>query len=162
MILLPTSGRGIVILSNSNDLLVGNRLMKTIFASTMKILTGEPPADQDGADYLSQHLVFNAIYLAIFLGAALPAVGLKRWVKTVQQRKTWRVVFWDLLAHLAYPLGLAAIPYVLGYPYFLMRGYIPDLYLVWMTAIGIALITGVIKAGWWLRHRRHVRPSGPA
>jgi CubicO group peptidase (beta-lactamase class C family) len=67
MYLFPKSGIGITLLTNTNDYLVGNKIMDKVFLEILKVYMGEEPDKLNGNSYWVKHLCVDCIYLIFLL-----------------------------------------------------------------------------------------------
>lgn len=147
MFILPESGIGVVVLANTNDYLVTQNLMNTISGSLVLMLLGEAPVAISGGKYMMAHLLLNSVYLVLFVMALWPLLRLKRYKVKQQTRQLSMVLLRIGLLHLAVPTFLLLLPpLLLATPLWVVRSYVPDLFLVLLTTSSLLYLGGVLKA----------------
>ncbi|MDR0284005.1 MAG: beta-lactamase family protein [Propionibacteriaceae bacterium] len=162
MFILPESGIGVVILINNADFLVGQRMMSRLFHGVLQDFAGERQLTSPRAGYWTQHIVVDVALLLLLATVVVPLARVRRWTKKVRERgsrRAWTIV-WLTWWHVAWPTGLLLSPLVIGYPYFVLRGFSPDSFLVLVTTTGVAYATGVLKLVLWWRCTTPTRGTG--
>lgn len=146
MFILPKSGIGGVILVNTNDYLVANSIMDdNIRKSLILMLTGNAPININEHKYLTSHLLLDSSYLVIFLVALSPLLLLKRYKRKLSVVKRNRTIIIIGILHLIFPTALILSPYIFATPLWVVRDYVPDLFLVLVISASFLYISGVIK-----------------
>ena len=95
--LLPDSDIGVALTVNANDYLVGTDFADRVGWAVIEILTGDEHGEIGEHEYLLRHLMFDAIYLAVFATAVIS-------LTTVRSKKNGAVSL--VLLHLVLPLLL--------------------------------------------------------
>lgn len=146
MFILPESETGGVILMNCNDYLVANALIDKIFKGVLSLLLDEEPQYIGAFDYDIKHLILNSIYLAITAICLLPLVLIGRWEKRclTGSRKN-KIIAGIILLHVLVPTMLLIFPPVVGVPYAVVKGFVPDVYIILTGNAILAYCTGIIK-----------------
>jgi hypothetical protein len=140
--LLPEEQMGIVLLTNANNRLTGERMRALIDGVTSLVLGRQPAPVESGGSVLV--LIFQ-----IVVGLALVQLGviawsmrtIRRWAREPMRRPQGVVaVIWHVLVPLLFHLLLALI-FLVGLPLALLGESMPDLGTV-------AIVSGVIGLGW--------------
>lgn len=145
MFILPKRGIGIVLLMNTNDYLVTNGMVDKISGSLVYMLMGGNPIEISKTTYLTSHLFFNGIYLAIVIVAFLPLLFLKRYKKKLSSHKASRILPALGILHIIFPTVLLLFPRLIETPLWVVRYFVPDLFLVLITSATLLYIGGFIK-----------------
>jgi CubicO group peptidase (beta-lactamase class C family) len=145
MFILPESGIGGVILVNTNDYLVANNMIDNIRKSLILMLTGNAPVNIDEHRYLISHLLLDIGYLVIFLAAVLPLLLLSRYKRELPYVKRNRAIIKIGIQHLVLPTALILSPYILATPLWVVRDFVPDLFLTLVFIASLLYISGAIK-----------------
>lgn len=138
MFIIPEKQIGIAVLVNMNDYFVDDSFLENI----IQPLLGEEKAALPKHAYTLFHLLTDLAYLLVFISAVYPIASLKKWKKTAMTKG--RTAF-DLLRHGALPLLLLALPYILGFPLWLVWYFVRDLFLVLTVSAGLLFFTGCYK-----------------
>jgi hypothetical protein len=158
MFILPESGVGVVMLVNTNDYLVANGMMGIIGINIISKIIGAPPKGtppmEADMSYLTAHLLIDLIYMAIFLISFLPLFFIKERGK---RKKKIRALVTDGFLHIAYPSFLLLIPSLMGVPFFVIRGFVPDLFWVLTVSAVLAYSIGIIKTVLLMRSTREIK-----
>lgn len=152
MFVLPESEVAGVILMNYNDYLVGNSMSATILQNVWKILLGEKPSYVNKMSYEMKHLIIDGIYLLVILVSVLPLIRYRSWKKQLNNIRKVRILIGFTILHVLYPTLLLFLPGILGTPFYVVGGFVPDLYLILIISAAVAYATGLIKAATILRH----------
>ena len=138
MFLFPERGIGIVVLINMNDYLVTNQLAGNMIMP----LLGEPQAEVSGNPYIRNHLLYDFIYLLIFVLALYPLITIKKWQKKAKKRS---LLVLDVIRHGIFPPILICLPYLLGIPMWVVWFFVKDLCIVLCTSAVLFLTGGIYK-----------------
>ena len=144
--LLPERGIGIAVLVNTNDYFVTNDMMDRIGWSIPLMLMGMGTNEIGGSEYVLRHLMFDAIYLVVFVAAVLPQCFMKRFTKPLSgKRLAVRIVFIALL-HFVLPALLLALPQLFfATPLWVAQAFVPDLFLAILTSSVVLFAGGLGK-----------------
>lgn len=153
MFILPDSEIGVVFLANTNDYLVADAMFDTISESVAKILMGEAPREISPSKYLLSHLAINLLYSLILLLALLPLILLRNYKKRLPQRKVGLVVISLTLVHVFLPTAMLQLPGILITPLWVIRLYVPDLFLVLIVGASLLYLGGFIKLSMLFKKR---------
>lgn len=145
MFILPESGIGVVILANTNDILVTNSMFDSISGSIVLMLLGDTPVEIGHIKYLTSHLLIDAIYFIILFVALLPIFLLKRYKKKLTTKKTSRTIAKIGIFYLVLPTILLLFTSFLGIPLWAVRYFVPDLFIILITSATLLYTGGAIK-----------------
>lgn len=156
MFILPESHIGCAILVNTNDYFVANNMMNTIGEGIVLSVFGENPEEVNSTYYKNTHIKFNLIYLIVFIISILPLILIRKWNNKIKKGiKTIRSL---LLIHIVLPTVLIIFPKIIGVEMFVVKDFVPDLYIVLITSILILYLTGIIKLMLIWRKFRTLKP----
>ena len=145
MFILPQSDIGVVMLVNTNDYFVSNNMMSTIGESIISIFMGEEPIELSGMNYVISHLLIDIAYLVVFLVSILPLVFIKRWFSKAKRKKKSNVMLTGSILHLVFPTLLLLLPAFIGVPFFVVRGFVPDLFITLIVSALLSYAVGIVK-----------------
>lgn len=141
MAILPERDIAVIITSNADDFFAGMTIMQQAYVDITSVLTDSPLAEGSKTNYVTIHLIFDLIYLAAFLISFLPIF----FVKKVNWNKKIRTIVTMVLLHVIYPLLLLCVPTLMGFPFFVLRGFTPGLFIVLTVSSALAFSVGVAK-----------------
>ena len=134
--ILPDSGLGVSFTVNANDYLVGTDFADRVGWAVIEILTGDKHGEIGEHEYLSRHLMFDAIYLVVFAIAVILLL-------TVRSKKNNAVI---VLINLVLPvLLLILLPVFFKTPMWVAKAFVPDMFAVIVVSASLLLISGVIR-----------------
>ena len=154
MYILPERGVGAILLADTNDYLVGKDMMDRMDWGMALLLMGERPNEIGAGEYWTAHLLYDAAYLLVLAAALLPLLRLRQYKAWAGgKRGAWRILSLAGL-HVALPTALLVFPRVLlGTPLWVVRDFVPDLFLVLMCSAILLYAGGVCKFLWLLHSR---------
>lgn len=145
MVLLPEKNIGITMMFNSMDFLVGQNLIEKMEEGIVSIELGDKPVDLDSNAYMQQHAIIDGVILLALILAWLPIMMMGFW----SHRRRNRVfsipgILIDVLIHIALPtVALVILPQLV--PVFMMKQFVPDIFIAIMVIIGSLYLGAVIK-----------------
>lgn len=147
MFLLPERGLGVVILINTNDYLVTNSFTGQISGSVALMLMGQEPITISSSTYKIRHILIDAIYFILLLTPAMIAFRLKKYfLKCKNEELTLKKKVGFLFLHLFLPvISLLAPRLFAATPLWVVRYFVPDLFLVLVLFSGSMLLLGITK-----------------
>ena len=125
MYLLPESGVGVVFLANTNDYMVTNHLMNKVTSKVVMTLMGYATDELDPKDYVDAHLFYDLVFAAFISVALMEIIKSHKW-RTDNSGNLIANIF----LHLFLPVGIVIAPIVGGIPYWVIKDYVPDLFIV--------------------------------
>lgn len=140
MYLLPESGLGVVFLVNTNDYMVTKDLMDKTTAKVMMTLMGYATDELDPNDYVDEHLFYNLIYVSILCIAVMEIIKSRKW-----KIKSEGNIIINIFLHMFLPAGIVIAPLVLGIPYWVIRDYVPDMFIVGCISVVLLITGGILK-----------------
>lgn len=147
MFLLPEREIGVILLVNTNDYLVTNSLMGEIGGNVALMLMGQSPAAVSQNAYKVRHFFIDAFYVVLLL---IPAFILLRIIKSVlrgqKEKFTLMKKVGFLFLHLILPvIGLLVPRLFAKTPLWVVRYFVPDLFLVLIVFSGSLFLLGIVK-----------------
>ena len=147
MVLLPEQELGIMMMFNSMDYLVGQKLIKSLAEGIISIELEETPTQIDGKTYLIQHGIIDFfMFLAIF-ASWMPIILMGVWVK-YRRNHVFSVpgIIIDCVIHIVLPVGILLIrQWAVGVPDFMLKRFVPDVYYIIWGVILSLFFGGLIK-----------------
>ena len=145
MVLLPEQELGIMMMFNSMDYLVGQKLIKSLAEGIISIELEETPAQIDGNTYLIQHGVIDFLmFLAIF-ASWMPIILMGVWMKH-RRNRLFSVpgIIVDCVIHIALPVVILLVKQW-AVPSFMLKRFVPDVYyIIWGVIISL-FFGGLVK-----------------
>lgn len=145
MFILPKSEIAAVILINDNDYFVANDMTGTMLNGVFAMLFGEEPTYSNKSSYGMKHLIFDGLYLVIVILCILPLLLFRKWKKRLNDRKKAKVIIGFTLFHIMLPTVLLLVPRMLGTPMSVVKGFVPDFFIILVGSASIAYGTGLLK-----------------
>lgn len=133
MYIYPEQHKAGIVLANMNDYLVDNNYLGNIVAP----LTGTNGDDKSDM-YVIYHLLINLILVVLLLVAVYPVAAIKRWMD-----KRHRILV-EIFRHFVLPAALLIIARFVA-PFFVIRLFAKDVWIVLLVSTATLLIVGVIK-----------------
>ena len=114
-----------VFLANTNDYMVTNNLMNKVTSKVVMTLMGYATDELDPKDYVDAHLFYDLVFAAFILVALMEIIKSHKW-RTDNSGNLIANIF----LHLFLPVGIVIAPIVGGIPYWVIKDYVPDLFIV--------------------------------
>ena len=147
MFILPEKKLAVCFMINANDEFVMNSLMDNAFWNSLSIIKETPVKKVHHASYVIQHIIFDTIYLLIFLLSLfvfIKAITAK--TDTTNKPKVKTIVL-HILGCLIWPVFLLTFSKILiDTPLWTIKSFVPDLYCVILTSSLLALTGGLVRA----------------
>lgn len=145
MVLLPEQDMGIVMLFNSADPLVGEKLMKTLEEGIVSIEMGQKAKNIDSNTYMIQHGGIDVLMLLLVILAWIPIFAMGTWSRHRKKKLLFVPgIVIDAVVHLVLPTALLLIlPNVVSV--FLVKRFTPDVYYVAIAVIASLYLGAVVK-----------------
>ncbi|MBR4005829.1 MAG: hypothetical protein IKI90_08280, partial [Treponema sp.] len=148
MFILPGENLACCFMINANDEFVLNNLMNDVVWNTVSILGGESVEEVSKTKYVKLHLLYDAIYLLIFclsLFILIRAIKSRRAESQSKKRRVVKIIL-GILGYLVFPLFLLTFTKILlDTPLWVVRLFVPDLYIVLLVSASLAFIGGIVK-----------------
>ena len=148
MFILPGENLACCFMINANDEFVLNNLMNDVVWNTVSILGGESVEEVSKTEYIKLHLLYDAIYLLIFclsLFILIRAFKSRRIESQGKKRRVVKIIL-GILGYLVFPLFLLTFTKILlDTPLWVVRLFVPDLYIVLLVSASLAFIGGIVK-----------------
>ncbi|MCH5164999.1 MAG: serine hydrolase [Clostridiales bacterium] len=145
--ILPESEKGFAIAVNTNDYFVGKDLMDRIDWGVALLLMGDEPNQIDGNEYAIGHLLYDLIYLAVFIMSVLPLCLLNVYKKTLKTGNLAIKTAALVLLHLLAPMFILLLPQIVfSTPLWVVRAFVPDMYITILISATLLFVGGIIKA----------------
>ena len=145
MCIIPAKRQAFAFNINGNDQFGMNSLMNDVALGVVRILNGEEPPEAKASSYLMLHGILDVAYLLVLL---ISLCILKKSIRprTKMAGKAKRML-WIVLAYAAWPLFLLCIiPIALRTPLWVVRHYVPDLFLVLVAGMLLPLLGAACAA----------------
>lgn len=140
MVLLPQRDLAVVMLFNTMDFLVGQNQIEEIEENVISIVRGEEIKEINQKTYLVRRVIINAVCLVLVLLSCLPILI---FVKRRQKKKG--NLFVAVILHVICPVLLICAFPAAGMPLFVVRGFVPDIFIVLVLSAIILVAGGVLK-----------------
>ena len=143
MFILPEEGLAACFMVNANDYMVLNNLMDNAVWNSFAIIEGEEIDKVNHSEYKKQHLLYDAIYFLMFaVSVCIFISGFK--VKKARNKIIAIVKF--IAAYVLWPLLLLTFSLIfISTPLWVIKLYVPDLFLVIIISSVLAFCGGIIK-----------------
>ena len=143
MFILPEEGLAACFMVNANDYMVLNNLMDNAVWNSFAIIQGEEIDKVNHSEYKKQHLLYDAIYFLMFaVSVCIFISGFK--VKKARNKIIAIVKF--ITAYILWPLLLLTFSLIfISTPLWVIKLYVPDLFLVIIISSVLAFCGGIIK-----------------
>lgn len=151
MFILPQSDIGVVMLANTNDYFVSNNMINDIGENLILQFTEDKPLEPNSKNYAVSHLLINLIYLTVILASAAPILFLKKWIFRVKNMWRSKIMLKGALLHIIIPTLLLFMFSFFGAPFFAIRRFVPDLYLVLIISAALLYVTGIVKIAFLIK-----------
>ncbi|MDR1001854.1 MAG: beta-lactamase family protein [Oscillospiraceae bacterium] len=147
MHILPERGIAIVVLTNTCDLFIANNMMVQLADNLAYKVMGADTVEIGAADYWQSHLLINAALFIVLLIGLLPLLTLKRWRRKNREHICTSGIVSLVALHAVLPTLILPIIPILGIPLSVIRGFVPDIFVVLLVSSGLLYLTGVLKVG---------------
>ncbi|MGN0474563.1 MAG: serine hydrolase, partial [Acutalibacteraceae bacterium] len=155
MVLLPERNVGVVMLFNSMDFLIGQGMIEKIEEGVISILRGNTPEYLSDNEYVIQHILLNVIYFLILVLTIIPIIlFIKNRYKNTGYKFTALSLILNIILHVVLPVTLIIIFPLMGMPLFVIKGFVPDLYIILIISAVMLFCGGIIKIIWLLNYQR--------
>lgn len=143
-------------LINTNDYLVTNSFTGQISGNVALMLMGQSPINISSNAYKVRHILIDAVYLILLL---IPATIVFRFKKFVLRCKDEELTLWKkigfLFLHLLLPVTGLLVPRLFAAtPLWVVRYFVPDLFIVLILFSGLLIILGVMKIMIWIKLKK--------
>ncbi len=155
---IPELKIGGIMLMNSNDYLVGNDMLGNMLFNVLDMLTGKTLSENKGMNYTLKHVILDASYLLMVLISVLPLIFIRK-QRRRQCSKIKNTIGFAIL-HVVFPSVLMMLPVILKVPMYVIKLFVPDLFLVIIISAALAYFTGLLKIALKLYYRK--REKQPA
>ena len=138
--ILPDKKLAVVFMINASDYLVMNNLMNGVIFDSISILNGKEPEKINRNTWFLLHLTLNVIYLLLTgLSIFFLIVAIKNHKNSIAARIK------GILMYVVWPMLLLSFTQLfVSTPLWVVRLFVPDLYMVLLIAAVISLAGGVI------------------
>lgn len=156
MYILPDMKLAVCFMINANDEFVLNNLMNNVVWDSVSLIRGESVEDVNHNKFVQLHLLYDAIYLLIIclsLIIFIRAVKSRHAVSRGKKRRVVKIIL-GILAYVLFPLFLLTFTKVLlDTPLWVVRLFVPDLYIVLLVSACLSFVAGIIKLSGVCRRR---------
>ena len=148
MYILPDKQLAVCFMINASDEFVLNNLMNDVIWGSVAFIRGEPVEEVSRNKYVLLHLLYDAIYLLIIcisLFILIRAVKSRRADQQGKKRRIGKIIF-GIIAYILFPVFLLMFSKILlDTPLWVIRLFVPDLYIVLLVSACLAFIGGIVK-----------------
>lgn len=145
MVLLPEQELGIMMMFNSMDYLVGQKLIKSLAEGIVSIELDETPAQIDGNTYLIQHGIMDFLMFLAFFASWMPIILMGVWVKHRREHLfSIPGIIADCVIHIVLPVVILSVRQW-AVPGFMLKRFVPDVYYVTWGVILSLFFGGLVK-----------------
>ena len=156
MYILPDMKLAVCFMINANDEFVLNNLMNNVVWDSVSLIRGESVEDVNHNKFVQLHLLYDAIYLLIIclsLTIFIRAVKSRHAVSQGKKRRVVKIIL-GILAYVLFPLFLLTFTKILlDTPLWVVRLFVPDLYIVLLVSACLSFVAGIIKLSGVCRRR---------
>ena len=151
MFILPEKKLAVCFMINANDEFVMNSLMDNAFWNSLSIIKETPVKKVHHASYVIQHIIFDFIYLLIFLLSLFVLLeAIKAKPDSTDKPKVKSIVL-HILGCLIWPVFLLTFSKILiDTPLWVIKSFVPDLYCVILSSSLLAITGGLVRAAKYL------------
>ena len=151
MIMMPEQNIALIAMFNGCDYFVANEMAVKLAINSLSKYRGVGEKTLDENTYRNSHLLINVIFLVLLIIAVLPLILFKRWrTKNVTESKK-RGILLTCLIHAVLPSIILAIPVLISTPMAVVKGFVPDVFIILILSSGILYLTGLIKLICYIR-----------
>ena len=144
--ILPEDNIGVAITINTNDYFVGADFADRVGWGVILMLMGDEPNQIVSNEYVIKHLMYDGIYLAVFIISVLPLLFIGKYKKHLQKGSNWRIVAWMLAFHAVFPVFILMLTRVFfGTPLWVVKAFVPDLFVVIIISACLLFAGGIVK-----------------
>ena len=153
--ILPESGIGIAIAVNTNDYFVGKDLMDRIDWGVALLLMGDEPNRISGSEYVTRHLLYDFIYLVVFVISVLPICLLYFYKKRLKTGNLALKIAALVVLHLLLPIFILLLSQIVfSTPLWVVRAFVPDMFTTIVVSATMLFVGGIIKAILFITKRK--------
>ena len=155
--ILPESEIGIAIAVNTNDYFVGKDLMDRIDWGVVLLLMGDEPNQIGGSEYVMRHMLYDLIYLAVFVISVLPLCLLRIYkMRLTTGNLTLKIAVLFLL-HLVLPIFLLLLSRIaFSTPLWVVCAFVPDMFTTIVVSATLLFVGGIVKAIFFITKRNKI------
>ena len=144
MFILPEKNLAVCFMVNGNDEFGMNELMDNAFWDSLSILKGAEPKKVNHAEYVLIHIFLDIAYLLVILFSAFLLIKSFRTSKKSKGRI--KKIVLAILGYAVWPfLLLFCTKIFFGTPLWVVKSYVPDLYLTILAGSVLSIFGGVVK-----------------
>ena len=151
--ILPQKNLAVCFMVNGNDEFGMNALMDNAFWDSLSILQGRSPKKVNHFSYVLIHLVLNAIYLFIVALSVFILIKSNHPAQKSETKKSGttkgkvKSIVLQILAYFVWPVFLLTFTKVfVDTPLWVVKSYVPDLFLVIIIGSTISVMGGIWKS----------------
>ena len=144
--ILPESEIGIAIAVNTNDYFVGKDLMDRIDCGVALLFMGDEPNQISGSEYVTRHLLYDLIYLVVFIISVLPLCLLHLYKKRLTTGNLALKIAALVVLHLLLPIFILLLSQIIfATPLWVVRAFVPDMFTTIVVSATLLFAGGIIK-----------------
>lgn len=155
--ILPESEIGIAIAVNANDYFVGKDLMDRIDWGVALLLMGDEPNQISGSEYITRHLLYDLIYLVVFVISILPLCLLHIYKKRLKTGNLALKIAALVVLHLLLPIFILLLSQIVfSTPLWVVCAFVPDMFTTIVVSATLLFVGGIIKALLFIAKRKKI------
>ncbi len=144
MLILPNKDLAISFKINGNDYFGMNRLMENVVPGVVSILLESSSPKIAYTDYVRDHFILDAIYLLFFLISVPVLIRALKAKRKSRVRNFIALILWSLV----WPIFLLYLTQIFfKTPLWVVKSYVPDLYVTIITCSLISFFGGFVRLG---------------
>ncbi len=145
--ILPERNIGVAIECNVNDYFVTNEMMDSLGWGIILMILGRTPNEISGGEYFIKHILIDLIMLAVLIFAVVPWLLLKRYAERIKRVKMIPIIAELAIFHCIAPaLILSAAPLFFSTPLWVVKDFVPDVFITVVISSALLFISGIAKA----------------
>ncbi|MDD7403252.1 MAG: serine hydrolase [Butyribacter sp.] len=145
MMLLPEQNVGIVMMFNSADALVGQKLIQQLAEGVIAIELGNTPETIGDNTYFLQHIAYDVLMLLVLIAACLPIFLMSVWCRKRRQKLAdVPGIIADVVIHIILPT-VALVVFSRLMPAYYAVKFMPDVFYVSCLTIGVLYLGALVK-----------------
>ncbi len=152
--ILPKSGIAVGMVANTCDTLVGQSIFERMNGGVVLMLIGQLANTIDESGYQRSHIIIDLLMLAaiaIGVTAAVSVFGITKRRKKLGSKKLTAHL---IRLHVILPAVILLLPVFMDTPYWVLRTFVPDVYLATVISAALLLISGAVKVFLLVKQRK--------
>lgn len=144
--ILPEDDIGVAIAVNTNDYFVGADFADRVGWGVVLMLMGDEPNRIGSGGYALRHLMYDGIYITVLIISVLPLFFIGKYKMCIRKRSGWKNAAVMSAFHAVLPVFILAVPRIFfGTPLWVVKAFVPDLFVTIIVSAGMLFAGGVVK-----------------